>query len=53
MRREPKILPESGDFRSADQNAAVRVDGAHMMLKDWAALEKLANPDPLIDDDTV
>ena len=31
----------------------VRVAGAHVVVKDWAALEKLANPDPLIDDETI
>lgn len=31
----------------------VRVDGASVIVKDWAALEKLAHPDPLIDDETV
>ncbi len=31
----------------------VRVDGANVVVKDWVALEKLANPDPLIDDDTI
>ena len=31
----------------------VRVEGANVVVKDWAALEKLANPDPLIDDETV
>jgi len=31
----------------------VRVDGATVIVKDWTALEKLAHPDPLIDDDTV
>jgi CRP/FNR family transcriptional regulator, transcriptional activator FtrB len=31
----------------------VRVDGAHVLIKDFGALEKLANPDPLIDDETV
>jgi len=38
---------------SALRLSVVRVDGAHVVVKDWAALEKLANPDPLIDDDTV
>jgi CRP/FNR family transcriptional activator FtrB len=31
----------------------VSVDGAHVVVKDWVALEKLANPDPLIDDETI
>jgi CRP/FNR family transcriptional activator FtrB len=31
----------------------VRVDGANVTVKDWPALEKLAHPDPLIDDETV
>ncbi len=31
----------------------VRVDGATVIVKDWSALEKLAHPDPLIDDETV
>jgi hypothetical protein len=31
----------------------VSVDGARVVVKDWVALEKLANPDPLIDDETV
>jgi CRP/FNR family transcriptional activator FtrB len=31
----------------------VRVEGASVIVKDWAALEKLAHPDPLIDDETV
>lgn len=31
----------------------VRVEGASVVVKDWAALEKLAHPDPLIDDETV
>ncbi len=31
----------------------VRVDGATVIVKDWTALEKLAHPDPLIDDETI
>jgi CRP/FNR family transcriptional regulator, transcriptional activator FtrB len=31
----------------------VRVEGASVIVKDWAALERLAHPDPLIDDETV
>ncbi len=31
----------------------VRIDGATVIVKDWTALEKLAHPDPLIDDETV
>ncbi|MDI9847798.1 cyclic nucleotide-binding domain-containing protein [Rhodoblastus sp. 17X3] len=31
----------------------VRIDGATVVVKDWAALEKLAHPDPLIDDETI
>lgn len=31
----------------------VRIDGASVVVKDWASLEKLAHPDPLIDDETV
>jgi CRP/FNR family transcriptional activator FtrB len=31
----------------------VIIDGANVIVKDWAALERLAHPDPLIDDETV
>ncbi len=31
----------------------VRVDGASVVVTDWTALERLAHPDPLIDDETV
>jgi CRP/FNR family transcriptional activator FtrB len=31
----------------------VHVDGATVIVKDWKALEKLAHPDPLIDDETI
>jgi CRP/FNR family transcriptional activator FtrB len=31
----------------------VRVEGASVIVEDWGALEKLAHPDPLIDDETV
>ena len=31
----------------------VRVDGASVIIKDWAAPERLAHPDLLIDDETV
>ncbi len=31
----------------------VRIDGSTVIVKDWTALEKLAHPDPLIDDETV
>jgi CRP/FNR family transcriptional activator FtrB len=31
----------------------VQIDGASVVIKDAAALEKLAHPDPLIDDETV
>ena len=31
----------------------VHVDGATVIVKDWKVLEKVAHPDPLIDDETV